>query len=435
MCKEIRGNHSHLTLDDRFNIEKLLEQGVSFKQIAISVHKDPSTISKEIKRNRIRKERKTQLVEVCLHKKDCSRKNVCNYSPACNRKCSTCDNCTKNCESFSPKKCNKVSRAPFVCNGCDLKNTCKLNRFLYKAKVAQDKYSQALSESRKGINLCEYELFEIDEMVSPLIQKGQSIAHIYSTHKDDLPISSRTLYNYVDNCLITARNLDLPRKVRYKPRRKHSTKQRNHVWLEGRNYLDFEAFTKENPEMPVVEIDIVEGKKGGKVLLTIYFRDSKFMLAFLMEKKTQEAVRSIFDYLEELLTTPVFQKIFFVTLTDNGSEFINPTLLEIGINSEIRTKVFYCDPYSSYQKGGIEKNHEYIRCILPKGTSFNHLTQEAVTLMMNHINSAARKSLENQAPFTLFPLLLEEQAIQALGLKIIKPDEVCLKPFLLKDYK
>jgi len=435
MCKEIRGNQSHLTLDDRFNIEKSLDHGISFKEIASRLHKDPSTISKEIKRNRIRKERKTQFVEVCLNKKKCSRKNVCAYSPACNRKCSTCENCTKNCDSFLPKKCNKVSRAPFVCNGCDLKNNCKLNRFFYKAKVAQDKYSQALSESRKGINLCEYELLEIEEMVSPLIQKGQSIAHIYSTHKNDLPISSRTLYNYVDKCLITARNLDLPRKVRYKPRRKHSTKQRDHVWLNGRNYLDFEAFNRENSEIPVVEIDTVEGKKGGKALLTIYFRESKFMLAFLIERQTQEAVRSMFDYLEELLTTAVFQKIFPVILTDNGSEFMNPNFLEIGINSELRTKVFYCDPYSSYQKGGIEKNHEYIRCILPKSTSFDHLTQEAVTLMMNNINSAARKSLANQAPFNLFPLLLEEQVIQALGLKAIKPDEVCLKPILLKDYK
>ena len=435
MCKEIKGNQRHLKIEDRFYIEKSLEQGISFKAIASSLHKDPTTISKEVKRNRILKERKVPFAEICLLKKNCIRRNVCGYSSACSRKCSNCENCTKNCESFQPKKCNKISHAPFVCNGCDMKITCKLNRFFYKAKVAHNNYSLVLRESRKGINLCEYELNEIDEMVSPLIQKGQSIAHIYSEHKDDLPISSRTLYNYVDNCLITARNLDLPRKVRYKRRKQHSTKQRDYAWLKGRNYLDFEAFTKENPEIPVVETDTVEGKKGGKAFLTIYFRDSKFMFVFLIENQTQEAVRKVYDYLEEMLTTSVFQKIFPVLLTDNGSEFINPNMLEIGINSELRTNVFYCDPYASYQKGGIEKNHEYIRCVLTKGKSFDNLTKEAATLLMNHINSAARESLNGQTPFTLFSLLLEEQVIQALGLKAIKSDEVCLKPLLLKDYK
>lgn len=433
MSKEVRGNQRHLTIEDRFYIEKSLEQGVTFKEVAVHLHKDPTTISKEVKRNRILKERKLHQVEICTYKKTCTRMNVCNYSKPCIRKCSTCDSCTKFCESYTIKKCSKISRAPFVCNGCSIKSVCKLNRFFYKAKIAHEKYSQILVESRKGINLCEYELAEMDEMISPLIQRGQSIAHIYSSHKNDLPISSRTLYNYVDNCLLNARNIDLPRKVRYKPRKQNSKKTRDHVWLEGRKYSDFEAFLKENPGIPVTEIDTVEGRKGGKVILTIYLRDSKFMFCFLLDNQTQEAVRRILDYLEELLTTQIFKQIFPVILTDNGSEFINPNMIELGINSDLRTKVFYCDPYASYQKGGIEKNHEYIRAILPKGTSFDNLTQEKVTLMMNHINSAARESLNGQPPFKLFSLLIEDQVIQALELRLIKPDEVCLIKTLLKS--
>ena len=179
-------------------------------------------------------------------------------------------------------------------------------------------------------------------------------------------------------------------------------------------------------------MDTVEGRKGGKVLLTLHFRNSKCLLAFLLPAKTQAAVLSVFNWLEKGLGQRKFKKMFAVILTDNGSEFINPLLLERGIG-EKRTRVFYCDPNSSYQKGALEKNHEFIRYIIPKGTSMCKYTDQDIKLMTNHINSLARESLNNQTPFKMATLLMDKDLISLVGLEEIPADDVTMKPHLLKS--
>lgn len=140
----------------------------------------------------------------------------------------------------------------------------------------------------------------------------------------------------------------------------------------------------------------------------------------------------MFNRLEKALGTALFLKTFPVILTDNGSEFLNPILLESGLDSFVRTNIYYCDPNSSYQKGMLEKNHEYIRYIIPKGKSFDDYTQDDITLMINHINSTARDSLNGRTPFELASLLLDPFVIESLGLKKIEHDDVTLKPSLLR---
>ena len=152
----------------------------------------------------------------------------------------------------------------------------------------------------------------------------------------------------------------------------------------------------------------------------------------MLPGKSQDSVLNVFSYLEQLLTTDGFAKAFPVILTDRGSEFANPTLLETGIGSSIRTSIYYCDPMASSQKAGIEKNHEYIRYICPKGSSFDGLEQKDVTLIMNHINSAARPSLNGCTPFQLATLLLQNNVINAFGMQLVDPEKVILKPSLLK---
>ena len=66
-----------------------------------------------------------------------------------------------------------------------------------------------------------------------------------------------------------------------------------------------------------------------------------------------------------------------------------------------RTNIFYCDPMASWQKPHIEKNHEYIRYVLPKGKIMDGYTQEDMTLLMNHINSTKRKGLKWKSPMEL----------------------------------
>ncbi|HZK71873.1 MAG TPA: IS30 family transposase, partial [Clostridia bacterium] len=236
---------------------------------------------------------------------------------------------------------------------------------------------------------------------TPFILKGQPIAHIFAKNANAIPCSSRTIYNYIDNNILTAKNIDLPRKVTYKPRKSKKKRDVNHTWKEGRKYTDFVAFIESNPEIPIVEMDTVEGLKGGKVILTMLFRNSSCMLGFLLPDKTQASVVEVFDFLEEKLGSILFNKTFPIILTDNGSEFNNPLLLEVGKEDFLRTNIYYCDPYSSYQKGRLEKNHEFIRYIVPKGKSFDGFIQADITMMINHINSTARDSLNGRTPFEL----------------------------------
>jgi len=433
MSKLIRGNQRHMSLDDRIYIEQALEKSMTFKDISKFVCKDPTTISKEVKKHRMLKVRSSfNNPNNCRLMKQCVVTNLCGEAFGCLKKCSYCSLCNTKCTKFQPIACQTLLKPPFVCNGCEKRAYCRLDKYYYRATSAHSMYRTVLSSSREGINLSEVELSNLDNLVSPLILKGQPIAHIFSTHAEEIPCGHRTLYNYIENRVLSVKNIDLPRKVKYKPRKQHHKIIKDHSWREGRNYSDFTSFLEENPETSVVEMDVVEGVKGGKVLLTLFFRVSKCMIAFLMPAKTQEAVLNVFSRLEEALTTLVFQKTFPVILTDNGSEFINPMKLETGIDSFIRTSIFYCDPNASCQKGAIEKNHEFIRYIIPQGHSFDAFTQSKISLMMNHINSTARPSLNNRTPFELASLLLDKSAIKLFNFQRIAPDAVILKPTLFK---
>ena len=215
--------------------------------------------------------------------------------------------------------------------------------------------------------------------------------------------SERTIYNYIDYRLFTARNIDLPRKVRYRPRKLE--KQRFKVEKScriGRTYDDFKVFLDEHPGIPVVEIDTLEGTRGGKVLLTIHFTETQYMLAFIRDSNTARSVTEIFDHLYSLFELENFRKLFPVILTDNGSEFSNPSAIEFDSEGNRRTYIFYCDPSAPYQKGALENNHELIRRIIPKGKSLNAFTQNAINLIMDHINSYGRKKLNDKSAHESF---------------------------------
>ena len=425
----------HIRMEDRLIIEYGLDENYSLKEIAEKIKKDPTTVSKEIKRNRFVKvsKRKQHDIKPCQHRKSCSKTNLCNDS--CGKQCKKCKfvNCYRFCTDYSVKQCNKLNRYPYVCNGCDKVTTCTSEKSYYKAKVAESKYKEILVSSRKGLNITSEELKRMDDIISPLVLKGQSISHIFTHHKDELNCSERTLYHYFDLNLFTARNIDLPRKVKYKPRKKSSKViVKNSADKTNRTYNDFVKYIENNPETQVVEMDTVHGTRSGKVLLTLHFRSCALMLAFIMDSCSQANTKDIMDKLYTLLGHETFKKSFPVILTDNGSEFTKRELLEFDSNGIQRTKIFYCNPMASYQKPYVEKNHEYIRYILPNGVSLNNLNQEDITLMMNHINSTARASLNGNTPFKLAQMLLDKSLLEKLSLKHIPADEVHLKPALLK---
>ena len=247
-------------------------------------------------------------------------------------------------------------------------------------------------------------------------------------------MSEKTIYNYIDANAFSVKNIDLPKKVAYRQRKtKPILTKMEYKFRRGRTYEAFNEFLEMNLGVSVVEMDTVKSARGcKKMLLTMIFRNSNFMLVFLMKDGTQESVLAVFDYLTEKLGLEAFRALFPVILTDNGVEFKDPDQLEHAPNNCPRTKIFYCDPQASWQKPHVEKNHVLLRRILPKGTSFKDLTKAQVALATSHINSVARELFDNQTPFDLFVGENEKKLLELLDLSPIAPDEVYLKPALLK---
>ena len=279
----------------------------------------------------------------------------------------------------------------------------------------------------------EDDIARINGIISPLVRNGQSLHQVYLEHVDDLMCSEKTLYNYVDAQLFDIRNIDLPRKVKYRPRYKQPEFKVDRGCRIGRNYSDFQKFLEDNPEATIVQMDTVIGRVGGKCLLTIHFVETSLMLAFLRDANTSGSVIRIINVLDEVLGSEAFNKLFPAILTDNGSEFSNPKEIEYRASYPYRrTSVFYCDPSSPYQKGSCEVNHELIRRILPKGSSFDDLTQKDIFLMMNHINSYKRKKLNNRSPYDAFSFYYGEDLLKKLGCSPVAAENIILKPKLLK---
>lgn len=329
--------------------------------------------------------------------------------------------------------CPASSRPPYVCNGCLKRNSCILEKHIYSPQAAHKEYEAVLSESRSGVCISKTEALQLDSFISPLIRKGQAIHHICSNNRDQIMFSEKTIYNYVDAGLFSAKNIDLPRKVSYKKRASsHDSFKVDKACLIGRTYANLLTFLEGWPDCPVVQKDSVEGRRGGKVLLTLHFVKCVFMLAFLRDRNT---AASVFDVIERLYWEPRpdrFKKLFPVLLGDNGSEFSNPISLELNAELNHRTRVLYCDPSAPYQKSAAENNHEFIRRVLPKRTNFDRLTQADVDLMMDHINSYSRASLGSHSPYEVFRMFYGQEILDILGTHLISPNDITLLPELLK---
>jgi len=288
-----------------------------------------------------------------------------------------------------------------------------------------------LVESRVGANITEDELLALDEIVSPLVMRGQSVHHIVAHNPDQFEVSEKSIYRYVAGGLLKARNIDMPRVCRTKPRKSKPVEHKVDSGCRiGRTYAEFLAFA-ETSSVPVVEMDSVIGRVGGKVLLTMMFKSCDLMLAFIRERNTSQSVIDIFNSMYELLGADRFKALFPIIVADNGSEFSNPKALEYDAQGNRRTRLYYCDPFASFQKPNVELNHEFIRKILPKGRSFDNLVQSDISLMMSHINSYSREKLNDKSPFDMFSFIYGYDVLEKLGIRRIPANEILLKPSLL----
>ena len=424
----------HLDLEARTVIQAELDKGTSFKEIGLILGKDCTTISKEIRKH-ISKEKSGALGRAfndCLLnvKRECSLRSVC---PKCtslhNRLCWSCGKCTQSCISYVPYPCPTLSKPPYVCNACKDRHKCSLEKSFYRASSAQKMSETLMSEARSGFAISEQELAHLDQIVSPLLRKGQSLHHIALQHGDETMVSERTLYTYVNNGLFSARNIDMPRTVRMRPRKgKKKSVKVDKAGRVGRSYEDFLRFSQEHPLLPVRQLDSVEGIRGGAVLLTIHFVQQGLQLAFLRPSNDSQSVIDIFERLYLELRPDVFMDLFPILLADNGSEFSNPGAIERDRQGNARTRMFYCDPNAPYQKPHCENNHEMIRRCIPKGTDIGQYAQEQISRMMSHINSYARPNLGNKSPYDVFAFQYGRDILDVFGLKRIPADEITLTP-------
>lgn len=430
MCK-------FFTYEERLELQKFLKESLSFKEISRRLDKNPTTISREVRKysSEVATGYPGYPFNACKNRFNCRVKDVCGKN--CTRKatayCKLCQSCNDNCPDFILEICTARFRVPYVCNGCETLGKCSLLKNIYDAEHAHLKAHESISQSRSGLCVSEAEVDRLNKIISPLVQNGQSIHQIYVSHEDELMCSEKTIYNYIDDCLFDVRNIDLPRKVKFRERYKKPEFKVDKGCRIGRNYEAFNVFIDKNPDTAVVQMDSVIGTKGGKCLLTIHFVDCSLMLAFLRDANTSKSVTDIFNHLDKVLGQQLFSELFPVILTDNGSEFSNPRAIEYRDTFPLlRTHVFYCDAGSPYQKGAIEVNHELIRRVLPKSTSFNQFTQEDVSLMMNHINSYKRKKLNNHSPYETFSFYHGEEVLHKLGCSQVAASDIMLKPALLK---
>ena len=432
--------HKKLTLNDRVFIQTSLGSNISFTSIAKQLNVSVSTISREIKGHIVIKNTYGYggSKNRCINRKTCDKSGICRGCKVtcAKRKCRMCRKvpCNTVCKDYVEDNCNLLLKSPYVCNGCIKRQRCQLKKKYYSAIEANNMATTLRKESRSGFNLTEEELCGIDSLLSDRIKLGQSIHHIFSTSKDELTISERQAYILVNSGLISARPIDMPRTVRMRPRKKKSKELKvDKNCRINRTYDDYLKYMEEHSDETILEGDTVEGIKGGKCILTLSWPNWSFQIGILREHNNSSSVTEIVDNFYNKLGDKLFHKIFpSVWLLDNGSEFSNPKAIE-----KYDIKVFYCNPSSPYQKGFCENNHEHIRKVLPKGTSFDNLDQGFFDFLFSNINSFVRKKLNDQTPFDLFSLVLKDDSIlsNAFNIKRIEADKVELKPSLLQKYK
>ena len=382
--------HKHLTLSDRNDIQLGLERGETFKAIGQSILKDPTTVSKEVKRNR-------QI-----------RDSTSNNLP-----------------------CPLLDKAPFVCNGCPKRRqNCGYKKIFYLAKQAQKQYEQTLVESREGTPLNSKTFWDMDKVISDGVKKGQHIYHILKTH--NLDVSSSTVYRHIRKGYLSIAPIDLARAVKFKERRKSKLPSIPKEAKKGRSYEDFQNYLALKQLDSWLEMDTVLGRMGGKVLLTFNLSFCNFIFARLLDNKTAlEVTKHLYDIKNTLHQADKdFFQLFPVILTDNGGEFARVDDIEMDVRGE--SKLFFCDPNRSDQKGRIEKNHTLIRDILPKGTSFDNLTQEDINLVCSHVNSVKRAALNGKSAYELFAFTYGEEIPKFLGISKIPAEDVCQSSNLLQ---
>jgi transposase, IS30 family len=340
----------HINFEQRKTITSCISHEYKLKDIGNLLKLDPTSISKEVKRNR---------VPVKL--------------------------------GYSKKLCNKLNRWPYVCSSCKFRyKECPYLKMKYEARIAQIKADANLINSRKGLDIDSDEFQKIDELIKDGIDNNKSLYQIKIENNEIINKSITTLYRYVNKGYLTTKRIDLPYAVKYK-KRKHKKKyeySNNNIDRSNHTYLDYLAFIHNNPRVNVWQLDFLGSiKSDSKSILTFILPELHFSLIEIIKNPDSSKVVEYFDNLENKIGTENFTSLISVILTDRDPCFTDITGICFSkITGEERCKLFFCDPYVSNQKPNVENMNKQLRKFFPQKNSIdkytkNDIKQKNITLL------------------------------------------------------
>ena len=370
----------HLTLEQRKVISNGISHNYKLKEIAESLGFDPTSISKEVKRNR----------EAITIGKDVSN-------------------------------CKKVNRWPYVCGYCQKKynNQCVFTKYKYDAQKAQNKADANLVNSRKGIDIDSETFDELDKIVKDGVDNKKSIYQIAIENKTTIDKSVTTLYRYINNGYLTIKRTDLPYAVTYK-KRKHNKKydysQNNKIDRTGHTYIDYLAYMHKHPGIYVWQLDFLGSiKTDNNNILSFVLPNMQFILLDLIKNPNQEKVVKFFDNLEERIGTNAFIELIPVILTDRDPSFTDiDGICFSKITGEERCKLFFCNAYVSTQKPNVENINKQLRLYFPKGKTIDTYNKQDIKNINQTLLNRPLKSLDNFTPKDAFIRVFDEELFNNL---------------------
>lgn len=407
--------NTHFSLETRNIIENSLNEGKSITDISVLLRRDRSNIGREILK----------------HRKPYFPSSFNNSNPCLNVK--TCEfkhfECYLTCKNLEINLCEKLISSPHVCNGCKRKNFCRHVKYYYKALEANLEYQNSWKVDRKKLHYSHEELDILNTDFKMLVLKNKSIYHsLIIINNRGFNFNIKTIYRQIKDGYLDIKSSDLPRcRKTIKQEFDKSYKRYN---IDGHTYEDYINFKENNIDACEVQMDTVEGIKenNAPVLLTLQIVKINFLFIFKIDSQTIDSVIKKLQFFKDIISDKLFDKIMKILLTDNGKEFKNVDLFIEHFNN---INIFYCHPYSSYEKPNIENNHELIRRVIPKGVSLKCYTQEDFNILCSHINSLYRKSLDGKCPFDLINQYIPLDTLTKLNLYKVNPEDVTLIPELL----
>ena len=348
---------SHLQWKDRLRIEKMLKEKKSKSEIARTLRVDYTTIMREIKRG-LTVQRDTNLVD----------------------------------------------------------------REVYCAETAERKYQENLRAKGPDLKIGnDHELAEYIE--NKIADEGYSPqAALYKIEEDNLSfsvtLSKWTIYKYIDaGVFLRLTNKSLP--MGGKKKQKHD-KVRPARAPKGDSIEDRPEEIDKREEPFHWEMDsVVSAKEGGskKRFLTMTERTSRADLMFLMPDGTMASVVAVLDGLEKKLGSFNFRRIFQTITVDNGSEFQDWEGMTRAVTGEgDRTHIYYCHPYSAYERGSNENGNRMIRRKVPKGTDFTGITEADTLRVQRWVNEYPRGILDGRCAGRVLLELAQQAGIEGVEL-------------------